>query len=109
MALNWPVKDPNDVKDYVLDWTAAMAADDEIVGAEWFVTPSGELTIDSDTVHNDTEQIAGSDGTIITMEHFCRVWLSGGEDGERYSLLCRVTTDDGRVMDQTVRIRVRQR
>jgi hypothetical protein len=81
--------DPNDVKDYTLDWGARrLAASETIVTSTW-VVPSG-ITKASDT---DTD-------TTTT------VWLSGGTAGVHYTLTNRVTTSQGRTYDWSFVVQV---
>ena len=82
--LTWPDKDPNEVLDYGLDWTARLAGD-SITASSWTVDV-GTITIDSD--ENTT--------TLTT------AWLSGGSAGTTYTLTNRVVTEGGRTMDQSV-------
>jgi len=87
--LQWPVKDSNEVLDYVLDWSARLDTGDAIASSTWIV-PSG--------ITKDSDNFGGSTTTI---------WLSGGTDGETYTFTNRITTDDGRTMDQSVRLRLK--
>lgn len=90
MSKSWSgVKDPDEVKDYEVDWSDLLDTD-TIATSTWSVTEGSGLTIDSDT--NDT--------TTTT------VWLSDGVAGT-YSLLNRVTTAGGRTYDQTCKLKVR--
>jgi len=92
MALSWPApKDPDEVKDYGLNW-AAVLVDDTIASSSWTITVGSGLTIDSSSY----------DDTSTT------VWLSSGTIGG-YELLNRVTTAGGRTYDQTVKLRVRSK
>lgn len=89
--LAWPPKDPDDVLDYSIDWTPVLEVDgDTLAGATWDV-PDG-LTKDSDA-------IAGAKAVV---------WISGGEDGVRYEIGCKITTGGGRTYDRTVELVVRQ-
>lgn len=88
MALRWPNKDPDEVLDYVIDWSDRLAGD-TISTSTWEV-PSG-ITKDSD-----------SNGTTSTT-----VWLSGGTANAVYTLTNRIVTAAGRTMDQSVRLTVR--
>lgn len=90
MALEWPFKDPDEVLDYQLDWSARLD-EDTIVTSTW-VVPTG-ITKDSDTNTTDTTTI----------------WLSGGTTGEAYTLANRITTVGGRTMDQSVKIKIKVR
>lgn len=95
MALRFPYKDPNEVLDFVFDWSERLETGDAISTSVWSVVTegSGLITIDSET----------QDTTTAT------VWLSAGTVDTDYELLNRVVTSAGRTMDQTVRIRVRAR
>jgi hypothetical protein len=93
MSLKWSSKDPDEVLDYKLDWLGSESDPGPLYGLEdaisdsvWDV-PSG-LSKESDTFDDDSTTI----------------WLSGGELGQTYSLLNRITTTGGRVFDQTVKL-----
>jgi hypothetical protein len=92
MSLAWPFKDPDEVLDYSIDWSARMPSDDHIVTSTWPSLPSG-ITVDSDEQTNTTTTL----------------WLSGGTLGQSYSFTNRVVTLGGRTMDQTVTIKVKQK
>lgn len=96
MSLRWPSKDPDEVLDYKLDWLGTSAdpgplfgLSDAIANSLW-VLPAG-ISKESDTF---------DDGSVT-------IWLSGGTVGETYLILNRITTDDGRVFDQTVKIKMK--
>lgn len=91
MVLQWEaIKDPDEVKDYSIDWSARLAGD-TINSVTWTV-PTG-LTKDSQSLS----------GAIAT------AWFSGGTAGTTYQIGCRVVTAGGRTYDVTVRLRVRSR
>lgn len=79
--------DPNEVKDYTLDWGARRLATGETISTSTWVVPDG-ITKDSDT---DTD-------TTTT------VWLSGGTAGEHYTLTNRVVTNQGRTYDWSITV-----
>lgn len=85
------LKDPSAVLDYVVDWGTWMATGDTITTSE-FIAETG-ITVDSDD-HDDTT---------------ATVWLSGGTVGEIYEVTNRITTDQGRTDDRTIRIFVHER
>ncbi|MDK1377107.1 MULTISPECIES: hypothetical protein [unclassified Sinorhizobium] len=92
MALTWPaLKDPDEVKDYSLNWAALLGASDTITSSTWTIDDGDGLTIDSDS----------NNSTATT------VWLSSGTAGTNYSLVNRIVTAGGRTFDQTVRLKVR--
>jgi len=90
MTLYWPDKDPDEVLDYQLDWADRLDGD-TIATVTWAV-PS--------------PLIKGAESATSTV---ATVWLSGGTADTIYSIGCRITTAAGRTLDQTVKIRVRQR
>jgi hypothetical protein len=90
MVLAWPNKDPDEILDYIVDWTARLAGDTIISSV--FTVPVGI-----------TQNSAAFTATKTT------VWLSGGTLDSVYEVLNRVVTLGGRTMDQTVKIRIRRK
>lgn len=90
--LMWPNKDPNEVLDYLLSWARRVPEGDSIAGSTWLVD-EGDVVVDSDSFTDTT----------------ATVWLSGGTVGTRCVLTNRVTTTEGRTMDQSVSIRIREK
>ena len=90
MALQWPPKDPNEVLDYAVNWASRLGAD--TIATSSFTVPSG--------IVKDSETSASQTATI---------WLSGGVEGQKYSILNRITTVGGRTMDQTVKIKIKSK
>ena len=91
-SLTWPDKDPDEVLDYSIDWTKRLESDDTIATSEWIVPEDG--------VSKDSDDFADTSTTI---------WLSGGVAGQTYSFTNRVTTAQGRTMDQSIRLKVKNR
>lgn len=91
MSLKWPVKDPDEVLDYELDWTARLAGD-TILSSVW--------TASEPTITMDTDSFDDS-STFL--------WLSDGDAGVTYRMLNHITTLGARTMEQTVRIRIREK
>jgi hypothetical protein len=85
-------KDPDEVVDYDLDWSAEIG-DDTIVSSQWFPTKAAGLTINSNAF-DDTAT---------------KVWLSGGTIGETATLTNRVSTAGGRTLEQSCRLPIRER
>jgi hypothetical protein len=87
MALKFSTaKDPDEVLDYTINWTSRMVSTDTI---ETVTVTGNNVTIDSDSLS----------GNVVT------VWLSGGNVGTA-SVHCRITTEEGRTMDQTVTLKI---
>lgn len=97
----WPApKDPADVKDYDLDWIDRLADDEELTSATWTILtmPIGDL--------NSPLRILPE--TAFASGGVAKVWLGGGVPGG-YTLQCRVTTNQSRLFDQTMRVIVTER
>lgn len=88
MALSWPVKDPDEFLDYCIDWTKRLVDDDTITSVEWLL--SSDEIVKSNESHDTTKAL---------------LWIAGGTAGQTYQVLCRVTTTQGRIMDQTVNLK----
>lgn len=91
----WPDKDPDEILDYSIDWNPRVLDDDSIVSSSWTITTTdGALVIDT---------------AVPAINGITTVWLSGGTPAYTYILTNRVETDDGRTMDQSVRLLIRAR
>jgi hypothetical protein len=95
MSIKWDVtKDPQDKKDYSLDWSLRLEPDsDTIVSSTWTIVTGSGLVIDSDSFADDSTT----------------VWLSGGTNNIKYTLLNHVVTNSTppREYDQTVQLTVK--
>jgi hypothetical protein len=89
-TLNLPDKDPDEVKDYILDWTDELDGDTISGMPTWVGVPAG---------------ITMEDESNTTTTH--TIWLSGGTAGESYVFTSRVVTAGGRTCDQRLRIKIR--
>lgn len=87
--LSWPTKDPDEVLDYQMDWSARLNGD-TITASTWAVVGAG-LTVQSNSFS----------ATSTT------VWLAGGTLATKYLLTNRVTTTGARVMEQTVALKIK--
>jgi hypothetical protein len=86
------VKDPDAVLDYGFDWGPWLGTD-TIATSTWIV--ESPLTIVPASESND------STTTLV--------YISGGTAGQDYDLTNRITTNDGRTDDRTIKIKVRSR
>ncbi|MFL6864125.1 MAG: hypothetical protein ACJ8DZ_14110 [Allosphingosinicella sp.] len=103
MAKKWPPKDPDEVLEYGFNWTPRKVGEDVITvtTAEVMV---GDVVVDSHDVGNvtDTEVLClPGQGTVT--------WLSGGTAGTDCEILLRATTSSGRTLDQTMKIKIKDR
>lgn len=78
------IKDPNATKDYKIDWSAFLGADDTLATSTW--TPVTGITVTS----------TSSTTTDAT------VWVSGGTAGQEYGVTNHIATVGGRVEDETL-------
>ena len=89
------LKDPNAVLDFGWDWNDPQTpwlTDGETITSYTVTVPAG-ITKNSDSQDN---------GKVA-------VWLSGGAVGQTYAITCRVTTNQGRTDDRTMRVTIRER
>jgi hypothetical protein len=89
--LTWPVKDPNDLLDFVLDLSPAVAGDegDAIASVSASVSPSS----DPDDL---TVVQLGTDGLTAVL------WLAAGVTGTTYAVTIAAVTLSGRTIERTV-------
>lgn len=91
MALTWPDKDPDEVLDYLLDWSARLADGETIATANWTVDSASGLTIDTSSLTDTTTT----------------VWLSDGTPPKTAVIRCTITTNQGRTMEERVDMNIR--
>ncbi|WP_441268685.1 phage fiber-tail adaptor protein [Bradyrhizobium sp. 215_C5_N1_1] len=87
----WPAKLADETVDFSVDWSARLAAGDAIASST-FALPSGLISPKSE----NSDKVA-------------TVWISGGEAGQAYGVVNRVTTRTGTVLEQTILLRVKTR
>ena len=85
-------KDPDATLDYVLDWTEWLGAFGDTIATSSWTVPDGLVKV----TESNTSVLA-------------TVWLSGGTDGQAYSVTNRITTVGGRADDRTIKIKVRNK
>lgn len=83
--LTWPPKDPADVADYQIDWSALLGTD-TIASSTWTATG---FTINSNSFTDTT----------------ATVWLAGGAAGVQ-SITNRITTAGGRTFERSATMTV---
>lgn len=84
------VKDPGEVKDYAIDWTAHLATSETVTTSTWVVATG--ITKDSDSATT----------TVAT------IWLSGGSEGTEYRVTNHVVTNQGREFERSFTVNVQQ-
>jgi hypothetical protein len=91
---SWPVKDPNDVLDYAVDISAAVAGDDG--DSVITVTASSSPDATGDLVLNSVAM----DGTQVIL------WCSAGVSGTIYTVTLAITLASGRVVSRSIALPV---
>jgi hypothetical protein len=90
LVFYWPEKDPLEILDYQIDWTARLGPGDSVVSSSWTIGPDAMLV----------------PGSSSRTETSTTIWLSGGALGTTYQVMNSVTTAGGRTMDQTVLLKI---
>lgn len=90
MAFQWPSKDPDELLDYQINWSAALTTD-TITISSWTISGGDSLLID------DHSTFSPQTATI---------WLKGGSLNQTYAVNNLITTAGGRIFDQTVNISI---
>lgn len=93
MSLQWPAKDPDEILDYTIDWSARLVTD-TIATSVWILDVGITETTQSFT---------------NTPPQSTTIWLSGGTLGASHAITNRITTNGGRTMDQTVKLKIKAR
>jgi hypothetical protein len=95
--LRWPTHDPDEFLDYSIDWSARLGSD-TVSTSTWAYSGTP-----------DTTPLILSSPTIDSAGEITTTWIDNGTNGTDYSVVNHVTTAGGRLMDQTVNIRVKAR
>ncbi|RLB94631.1 MAG: hypothetical protein DRH26_00755 [Deltaproteobacteria bacterium] len=83
-------KDPDALLDYGCNWAPWLGKGDTIKSSSW-VVPEG-ITNEGDD-HTDTRTT---------------IWLSGGTDKTKYTLVNKIETEEGRKEDRTVIFKMKE-
>lgn len=84
-------KQPAEVESYTIDYTQDLTDGDGVIASAVVIHPDDALVVRATDVNSDR----------------VRVWLEGGEDGERYKVEVTSSTADGRVMQDEFILTVR--
>ena len=89
--MKWSPKDPEDTRDYAIDWEPFL--------------PDGETITDA--------LVTAPDGLIIVSQSFTDTTVtarfSGGVAATSYDVDCTVTTSSGQIFDVTIVLKVAER
>jgi hypothetical protein len=112
------VKDPDATLDWVFDWKALtngsgtsdwLASGEQITGATGIT-----VTLDGAESPVNLSLATGAAGnsngfSLINTNTAVRVWLKDGTIGERYTIACKIETNQNRIDERTVRLRCTNR
>lgn len=93
------LKDPDATLDYLINFGQWLPDGDSVTDKT--VTADAGLTVDSSTIVAGTAK----DGTTV-QSGAVQVWVSGGTLGAEYDVTCHITTDGGRINDETFTVRI---
>lgn len=89
-------KTPGDARlDYIFSWDDWLAEGGDSI-ASYEITAADGLTVESHQKIGSTK---------------VRAWISGGQEGRNYDVVCEITTDSSpaRIDERTIRLKVRRR
>ena len=87
------IKDPDAVLDFVFDWRVKNWLESTETISSYTIDADTGITVDSDS----------ETGGVVT------AWLSGGTDGENYTVRCEIVTSEGRTDERSIDIKVMER
>lgn len=93
MTVKWPPKDPDEVLDFSIDWSARLDAGDTIQTVTWAASDPVGLT------RLSQQQV----GAVTT------AFFSGGALDQTYSITCTIQTVGGRTMQETAKLPIKAR
>jgi hypothetical protein len=104
MSFRWPLKDPDEILDYSVDWSRWLNGA-SIVSISWYVDDSaGVKTLLSagstvNGIQNVSQTISGGVATIN---------LGLGTVNTEYKFTCRMTDNSGNVAERVIKLRVKE-
>ena len=102
MAYKWPDLDPDEVADFSVDWGRFLGD----------LTISSVVWLANDTLLETNVALGGVSGDLILLQptnttKVATARFSGGINGTRYKITCRVTTSDATTFERNIFLRVR--
>lgn len=94
VPLYWPSKDANEVVEYAVDFSDRLGRHDYLTSATFSLTTAAGLAIDS------SDHDGKSTATVV---------LSAGTEGGKAEILCRVVTNDGNTLDESLSLLIKAR
>ena len=87
---SWPPKDPDEILDYLFDWTARLVLG-ETLSTSVMILASGTVTLGVATIVGTTT----------------KVWISGGVAGGVSVVTNRIVTSASRTYEKSAKLRIR--
>lgn len=102
MAYKWPDLDPDEVADFSVDWGRFLGTD----------TISSVVWLANDTVLATNVALGGVSGDLILLQptnttKVATARFSGGINGTRYKITCRITTAGSLTFERDIFLKVR--
>ena len=106
MSLKWPLKDPDELLDYSLDWSRYLG-DNTINSVRWYIEDASgvkTLALPGETVDTLTLTSQSTTGTVST------ALFSNGTANNTYRVTCEITFGPSSlVASRTVQLPVKER
>lgn len=96
VPLSFPVKDPDEVLDFAIDWSDALDGD-TISSSTWSVDADNDDAVLDISVSGHPASFTDTTATL---------WCESGTAGVRYKLYNTVVTAGGRTLQESVYIKV---
>lgn len=105
MSYKWPDKDPDETIDYSVDWSRFLGAD-TITSANWFVINSSG-TKQEFSAAQTIDNLQFIQGTLTSQVTTARFAL--GTNNTRYTIVCKVNTDQGLSYERSIFLRIKEK
>lgn len=92
-------KQPLEIRSYGMDFTNALDTGDAITGQSVFVYDANRTDVSATMIVPSSVQRAGN---------VVRVLIQGGTDGSKYNITFRATTMGGELLEEDVKITVKE-
>jgi hypothetical protein len=94
-VLGAAVQQPFEVLDYDIDYTDFFDGENDVISAVTEIVTGPDATLDA--------QANVANGNTV------KVWIQGGTDGAEYLVTIRATTAAGRIKEDEIRVRIREK
>lgn len=102
IVIGYAVKDPQEEFPIEFDWSQRLPSGDSIQGSTWSSTPAFDTSPPTQLVETS------SPAPTIPASHVTRAWLNAGTPLGRYLVTNHIESAQGRVLERTLGVLVRQ-